>query len=68
MSDKQLALETLQRLPEAVSLEQIQEELAVLAAIRLGQEAAASERLVDHQTLVERSTAWITPSSGPSQP
>jgi predicted transcriptional regulator len=68
MSDKQLVLETLQQLPESVSLEQIQEEIALLAAIRRGQAAAQAQRLVEHDKVRERSATWITPSSGPSQP
>lgn len=49
MSDKQLALETLRRMPEEATLEQIREEMAILAAIRRGQAAADAGRVIAHE-------------------
>ncbi len=50
MSDKQMVVEALQRLPDSVSLEEIQEELAcLLAAIRCGRDAAAARRVIEHE-------------------
>ncbi len=57
-TDKQLALQTLNRMPESVSLEQITEELAILAAIRKGEQAADEGRVVSHEEVKQRSAAW----------
>jgi predicted transcriptional regulator len=57
-TDKQLAAQVLSRMPESVSLEQITEELAILAAIRKGEQAAAEGRVVSHEEVKQRSAAW----------
>ncbi len=44
MTDKQAVLDTLARLPEEVSLEEISEELEILAAVRRGREDLAADR------------------------
>lgn len=48
MSEKEIALDLLRRLPEEVSLETISEEIATLAAIRRGVEAVEAGRVVSH--------------------
>jgi predicted transcriptional regulator len=48
MSDKELVIEALRQLPEDVTLEAISEEIAILAAIRRGEEAADAGRVVVH--------------------
>ncbi|HYT95074.1 MAG TPA: hypothetical protein VEL76_40530 [Gemmataceae bacterium] len=58
LTDKQLAAQALERMPESVSLEQISEELAILAAIRKGEQAAAEGRVVSHEEAKQRSAAW----------
>ena len=47
-SEKQLALEALSRMPESVTLDQISEEIAILAAIRRGEAAADAGQVVPH--------------------
>lgn len=59
MSDKELVVEVLGRMPESATLEEIREELAILAAIRRGDAAAAADRVVSHGEVVQRSAAWI---------
>ena len=49
MTDKQMAVEALGRLPEAVSLAEIAEELQVVAAIRQGQANVAAGRVHPHK-------------------
>ena len=44
MTDKQTALSVLQRMPESATLDEISEELALLAAIRRGEAAAKAGR------------------------
>jgi predicted transcriptional regulator len=58
LNDKQLAIQALGRMPESVSLEQISEELAILAAIRKGEQAADEGRVVAHEEAEQRSAAW----------
>lgn len=57
-SEKQLAAQALDRMPESVSLEQICEELGILAAIRKGEQAAAEGRVVPHEEVKLRSAMW----------
>ena len=59
LTDKQLAAQALDRMPESVSLEQISEELAILAAIRKGERAATEGRVVSHEEVKQRSATWI---------
>ncbi len=64
MTDKQAVIDALNRLPENVSLEEITEELRIMAAIRRGRADVAAGR-TKTQAEVERSleswaTAWTT--------
>ena len=60
MSDKQVVMEVIQQMPESISLEEIQEELAILAAIRRGEAAADEGQSVSHEEVKQRSASWIT--------
>lgn len=60
MSDKQRVLDALQRMPENATLEEISEQIAILAAIRRGAEAADAGRLTSHEEVKQRSAAWTT--------
>jgi predicted transcriptional regulator len=59
-SDKELALASLRQMPEDVSIEQISEEFAILAAIRRGEAAADAGRVLTHDELKQRSAAWTS--------
>ena len=59
-SDKQLALDALGQLPESATLEQMSEELAILAAIRRGEAAADAGHVLTHEEVERRSAEWIT--------
>jgi hypothetical protein len=61
MSDKDLVIEMLRNLPEDVTLEEISEEVAILAAIRRGAEAAGAGRVVRHEEVKTRLTFRGTP-------
>ncbi len=60
VSDKELALESLRRMPDGVSMQEISEEFAVLAAIRRGEAAADAGRVLTHDELKRRSAAWTS--------
>ena len=57
-TDKQRALSALQRMPELATLDEICEELAILAAIRRGEMAADAGRTLAHAEVKQRSTSW----------
>jgi predicted transcriptional regulator len=59
-SDKQLALEALQRLPEAATLDQMSEELALLAALRRAEAAADAGQVLSHAEVEQRSASWTS--------
>ncbi len=60
LSDKQIALEALRQMPESVTLHEISEEMAILAAIRRGEADADADagKLVSHEEVARRSAAW----------
>jgi predicted transcriptional regulator len=60
MSDKEMVIETLSRLPDSVSLSQIQEELRILAAIRKGQTEAEAGNVVPHGEVVKMVEGWAS--------
>ena len=60
MSDKELVVEALGRMPETATLDEIHEEVAILAAIRRGQAAADAGQVVPQSEVRERSAKWTT--------
>ena len=58
MTDKQRVLETISGLPEQTSLQQIAEEIEILAAIRRGEEAAAAGRTTPHEEVKKLLSSW----------
>jgi len=63
-SQKQMALETLRQMPESATLQEISREIALLAAIRRGEDAAEAGRVLTHEEVKRRSAAWTSKSSG----
>ena len=59
-SDKQIALDALRQMPEAASLQEISREIAILAAIRRGEQAAEEGRVLTHEEVKRRSAAWTS--------
>jgi hypothetical protein len=60
MSDKDVVIETIRRMPEVATLEQISEEIAILAAIRKGEEAADAGRVTPHEEVRQKLASWIS--------
>jgi predicted transcriptional regulator len=54
MSDKEMVIEVVRQLPERVSIEEIIEEIAMLAAIQRGERDAESGRVVSHDEVKKR--------------
>jgi predicted transcriptional regulator len=60
MSNKEMVMDALRKMPEEVSMEQIIEELNILAAIRRGERAADEGRVVPHEHVKQRSAQWTS--------
>jgi predicted transcriptional regulator len=60
VTDKELAIESLRRMPDEVSIQEISEEFAILAAIRRGEAAADTGRILTHDEVTRRSAAWTS--------
>jgi len=58
MTDKQRVLETISGLPEQVSLQQIAEEVEILAAIRRGEAAADAGKTTPHEEVKKLLSVW----------
>ena len=60
MTDKQAVLDALQRLPENASLEEIAEELRIMAAVRRGRADVAAGRTKTHPEVEDLLESWAT--------
>jgi len=60
MSDKQLVVELLNRLPEDAKLSDIGKEIEFLAAIREGEEQADRGEVVPHEQVKREFASWIS--------
>lgn len=59
-TDKQIALDVLDRLPASATLEEISEDLALLAALRRAEAAADAGKVVSHEEVIQRSVSWTS--------
>ena len=60
MTDKQAVIDALNRLPEAASLEEITEELQIMASIRRGRSDIAGGRSKPHEEVAQLVNSWAT--------
>ena len=60
MTDKEAVLDALQRLPENASLEEIAEELRIMAAVRRGRSDVAAGRTKTQTEVREVLESWAT--------
>jgi predicted transcriptional regulator len=60
MTDKQAVIDALSRLPEAASLEEITEELHIMASIRRGRADIAAGRSQSHEEVERLVESWAT--------
>jgi predicted transcriptional regulator len=60
MTDKQAVLDALERLPENASLDEITEELRIMAAVRRGRSDVAAGRTKTHQEAQDLLESWAT--------
>jgi predicted transcriptional regulator len=60
MTDKQAVIDALSRLPEAATLEEITEELHIMAAIRRGRADISAGRSKSHEEVEQLVESWAT--------
>ena len=60
MSDKQLALDSIERLPENASLEVIAERVEFLAAIRKGLDQIERGETIPHEEVKRQLATWLS--------
>jgi len=60
MTDKQAVLDALGSLPEGASLEEITEELQIMASIRRSRADIAAGRLKSHEEVEQLADSWAT--------
>ena len=60
-TDRELASDLIERMPESATLDEIREELAILAAIRRGRAAIRAGDSMTHEEAMRRSAPWLTP-------
>jgi len=60
MSDKELALDSIRRLPEDAGLDMIAERLEFLAAIRKGSEEIDRGETVPHEEVKRQLATWLS--------
>ncbi len=58
MSAKDLVLKTVRKMSDKMTIEEILEELAILAAIRQGEEAADEGKVISHEEMKKRVNSW----------
>ena len=61
MSDKQLILNSIERLPEDASLEVIAERVGFLAAVRKGLDQIERGQTIPHNEIKRQLASWLRP-------
>ena len=60
MSNREVVIQAVRELPDDVSFEEIIKQITLLAAIRRGEEAANSGRVIPHEEIRTRMAQWIS--------
>ena len=60
MSNKEAVIEVVRELSEEATFEEIMEQIALLAAIRRGEQAADAGRVIPHDEVKKRAASWIS--------
>ena len=58
MSNKELASNAIQQLPDKATLEEIIERIVILAAIQQGEQAVDEGRVISHEEVQNRVASW----------
>jgi predicted transcriptional regulator len=65
MTDRQLILETVQKMPEQASMAEILDELALVSSVKKGLAEIQEGKGIAHEQVVRQFSSWITELSGP---
>ncbi len=65
MTDRQLILETVQKMPERASMAEILDELALVSSVKKGLAEIKEGKGIAHEQVVGEFNSWITELSGP---
>ena len=60
MTNKELVIRKVRELPDNASLDDIAEEIAILAAIREGEKAADEGRVISHEEVKRQVKQWLS--------
>ncbi len=60
MSNKDVVIEIVRRLPEEVTREEILEKIEILAAIRRAEGAVREGRVISHDDVKQRLASWLS--------
>lgn len=60
MSNKELVVEAVREKPDEATLDDIAEQIAILAAIQRGEEAADAGRVVSHDEVKRQVATWTS--------
>ena len=60
MSDKQMVMDVVRELPEESTLEEILEQVRILAALQRSAEDADAGRVIPHEEVKKRAASWST--------
>ena len=60
MSNKELVLQAVRSMPDEATMDETSEEIAILAAIRRGEEAADAGDLIPNEEVKQRLAKWFT--------
>ena len=60
MTNKQITIEAVRELSDDATLEEIAERVAILAAIREGEQAADEGRVISHEEVKRRMAKWTS--------
>jgi predicted transcriptional regulator len=60
MTAKELVIHALKKLPEETSIEEILEEIEILAAIQQGEDAADAGRVIPHEEVKNIVASWTS--------
>lgn len=60
MSEKQVALETIQRMPDTATLDEITQRLEFLAAVQKGLDQVEKGEVVSHEQVKKELASWLS--------
>jgi predicted transcriptional regulator len=63
MSDKEMVIEAIRQLPDVVTIDEIAEEVAILAAIQKGERDVNAGCVVSHDQVKERAVSRVSHAS-----